>query len=132
MYNKINIEWGIYKARRKYYKTDGNFQTTMAELKKYQDDIKEIKTEINDFKASLQFTENKEFRKKKVKVFSERVKVYKVYDIQIDPELVHNKLVDIEDRSRRNNLRIYGVKEMSDETWEKCEEYVQQVFSVSV
>ena len=37
----------------------------MAELKKFQDDIKEIKIEINDFKASLQFTENKEFRKKK-------------------------------------------------------------------
>ena len=67
MYDKTNIEWGIYKARRKYYKTDGNFQTTMAELKKSQDDIKEIKIEINDFKASLQFTENKEFRKKKWK-----------------------------------------------------------------
>ena len=37
----------------------------MAELKKSQDDIKEIKIEINDFKASLQFTENKEIRKKK-------------------------------------------------------------------
>ena len=67
-----------------------------------------------------------------MKVFSESVKVYKVYDTQIDPELVHNKLVAIEDRSRRSNLRIYGVKEMSDETWEKCEEHVQQVFSVSV
>ena len=30
----------------------------MAELKKSQDDSKELKNEINDFKASLQFTEN--------------------------------------------------------------------------
>ena len=37
---------------------NGNFQTTMAELKKSQDDSKELKNEINDFKASLQFTEN--------------------------------------------------------------------------
>ena len=37
---------------------NGNFQTTMAELKKFQDDIKELKNKINDFKTSLQFTEN--------------------------------------------------------------------------
>ena len=38
---------------------NGNFQTTMTELKKKsQDGIKELKNEINDFKASLQFTEN--------------------------------------------------------------------------
>ena len=37
---------------------NGNFQTTMAELKKSQDEIKELKSEINDFKASLQFTAN--------------------------------------------------------------------------
>ena len=32
---------------------NGNFQTTMAVLKKSQDDIKELKNDINDFKASL-------------------------------------------------------------------------------
>ena len=37
---------------------NGNFQTTMAELKKFQDDIKELKNKINYFKTSLQFTEN--------------------------------------------------------------------------
>ena len=38
---------------------NGNFQTTTTELKKKsQDGIKELKNEINDFKASLQFTEN--------------------------------------------------------------------------
>ena len=37
---------------------NGNFQTTMAELKKSEDDIKELKNDINDFKAYLQFTEN--------------------------------------------------------------------------
>ena len=35
-----------------------NFQTTMAGLKKSQDDIKELKNEINDFKAGLHFTES--------------------------------------------------------------------------
>ena len=37
---------------------------------------------------------------------------------------IENKLVDLEDRSRRNNLRINGIKERKNETWEECEERV--------
>ena len=111
---------------------NGNFQTTMAELKKSQDDIKELKNEINDFKASLRFTENelketieslekkkrenREFRKKKHESIC--VEVDENYNTQIDPEFVHNKLTDLEDRLRRNNLRICRVTE-TNETWEK-------------
>ena len=38
--------------------TNRNFQTTMVGLNKSQDDIKELKNEINDFKTSLQFRES--------------------------------------------------------------------------
>ena len=31
---------------------------------------------------------------------------------------IENKLVDLEDRSMRNNLRINGIKEGKNETWE--------------
>ena len=37
---------------------------------------------------------------------------------------IKNKLVDLDDRSRRNNLRINGIKETKNETWEECEERV--------
>ena len=37
---------------------------------------------------------------------------------------IENKLVDLEDRSRRNNLRINGIKEGKNETWEEFEERV--------
>ena len=37
---------------------------------------------------------------------------------------IENKLVDLEDRSRRNNLRINGIKEGKNETWQECEERV--------
>ena len=37
---------------------------------------------------------------------------------------IENKLVDLEDRSRRNNLRMNGIKEGKNETWEECEERV--------
>ena len=39
------------------------------------------------------------------------------------------KLVDLEDRSRRNNLRIDGVKESKGETWEQCEQKVKAIFN---
>ena len=51
------------------------------------------------------------------------------YQNEIDPEYINNKLIDLEDRSRRNNLRIYGIMETNDESWEKCEEHADQVFS---
>ena len=37
---------------------------------------------------------------------------------------IENKLVDLEDRSKRNNLRINGIKEVKNETWEEFEERV--------
>ena len=45
------------------------------------------------------------------------------YNNQIDPEYIYNKLVDLEDRSRRCNLRIDGATEKKGETWEQCEVY---------
>ena len=47
----------------------------------------------------------------------------------IDPEFVKNKLMDLQDKSTRNNLRMHGVTETNDDTCEKCEEHVEQVFS---
>ena len=51
-----------------------------------------------------------------------------LYEYQIDPEFVENKLVELEDRSRWCNLRIDGVKETSNERWEKCEEHLETLF----
>ena len=35
----------------------------------------------------------------------------------LDPNEVSEKLIEIEDRSRRNNLRIDGLIENKNETW---------------
>ena len=41
----------------------------------------------------------------------------------------HNeKLIDLEDRQRRNNLRIDGVVEHVGETWEITEQKVKDIF----
>lgn len=110
---------------------NGNFQTTMAELKKSQEDIKELKKEINDFKLSIQFTEDE--LNEKIENIEEKHndisrRIDEINEYQIDPDYVYEKLVDLEDRSRRNNLRIYGVEETHNETWEKCEEHVEEIF----
>ena len=41
---------------------------------------------------------------------------------------MNEKLVDLESRSRRNNLRIDGVKENEKESWSEGEEKVKRIF----
>ena len=62
------------------------------------------------------------------KVRSLKQKVDEIYDYQIDPDEVEKKLTDLEDRSRRNNLRIDGVAEENGETWDDCERKVKEIF----
>ena len=51
-----------------------------------------------------------------------------ICDYQIDPDYVEQKLIDLEDRSRRNNQRVDGILETPAERWEDSEEKLQQVF----
>ena len=44
-----------------------------------------------------------------------------MYDYQLDSAFIEDKLIDLEDRWRRNNLRVDGIKERPNETWEDCE-----------
>ena len=104
-----------------------NFKITMEEIKKLQDEIKNLGKETCDLRSSLQLTAN--VLEEKVKKLEERcenmeTELQELYNNQIDPEYteyIYNKLVDLEDRSRRCNLRIHGVTENKGETWEQCE-----------
>ena len=46
---------------------------------------------------------------------------------QIDPENVEQKLIDLDDRSRRNDLIGDGILETAEISWEDCEEKLQQL-----
>ena len=126
----------IFKEEFEKQKNTGNlisanFKITMEEIKKSQDEIKNLGKEICDLRNSLEFTEN--VLEEKVKKLEERCKnmeteLQEFYNNQIDPDYIYNKLVDLEDRSRRCNLRIDGVTEKKGETWEHCEEEIQNVF----
>ena len=94
-------------------------------------EIKSIKTEMNDLKKSIEFTKNVLEEKvqkwqKKAEYLDERIR--EIYEWKLDPEYVHNKLVDLKDRSRRNNLRIDGIKEKVGESLDDCEAEVEKLF----
>jgi len=46
---------------------------------------------------------------------------------KMEKELKTNLRIILEDRSRRNNLEIDGIKEMDKETWDDCEERIKEV-----
>ena len=46
-------------------------------------------------------------------------KISKIYDFQLDPDHIQDRLTDLKDRSRHNNIRIDSVKDLKNETWEK-------------
>ena len=94
-------------------------------------EIKNIKCEVHELKKNIEFTE--EVLEEKVqnmhrKVRSLKEKVDEIYDYQIDPDEVEKKLTDLEDCSRRNNLRKDGVAEEIGETWDDCERKVKEIF----
>ena len=45
----------------------------------------------------------------------------------MDPNDVSSKLVELEDRSRQNNLRIDRIEETPNKTWEDCETKIQEL-----
>ena len=88
----------------------------MEEIKKSQEQIKELKKEVTDLKSSIDHTDAD------LNDLSDRVD-------EVDPEYVANKLIDLEDRSRHNNLRTDDISESRNETWEEYEEEIQKVFN---
>ena len=44
-----------------------------------------------------------------------------MYEYHLDLALNEDKLIDLQDRQRRNSLRVDGIKERPNETLEDCE-----------
>ena len=85
-----------------------NFKITMEEIRKLQEPIKELKKEVTDLKSSVEHTDAD------LDDLTDRVD--EIYDYQMGAEYVTNKLIDLEDRSRRSNLRKDGISEVRNET----------------
>ena len=48
-------------------------------------------------------------------------RVQEMYDYQLDPAFIEDNLIDLDDRSRRNNLEVDDIQERPNGTWEDFE-----------
>ena len=102
----------------------GNFSITKQQTE-------EVKKEQLDLRKSIEFTENQleeKVNNAKNKLVDIEQRIEEIYDYQIDLDHVKQKLIDLDDRSRKNNLRVDHILETLEDTWENCEEKLQQVF----
>ena len=81
--------------------------------------MKKIGKEVADLKQSLEFTEN--VLEEKVKKLHEKHanlanQCNELYNNSLESDYFYNKLVDLEDRSRGNDLRIDGIAEGPNES----------------
>ena len=89
-------------------------------------EIRELKAHLSNLKQSLEFTEDRlEETVNGLKSENEKLKskMKELYECPKDPEFIKNKLVKLVDHSRRCSLRLDGVKETSNETWEKYDKH---------
>ena len=94
-----------------------------------------LKKEINELRQSIEHTE-KVLEDKGARVEENlghvESRVQEMYDYQLDPAFIEDKLIDLEDRSRRNNLRADSMKERPNETWEDCKNELHTLFKDSL
>ena len=92
--------------------------------------LNEISGEVLELTKSLEFTQGEV--KEEITCIKDDLNQVKT-DLQelgedvLDPDYVINKLIELEDRSRRNNIRIDGIEDDQNETWDSCEEKVQKL-----
>ena len=91
----------------------------MTEIKKVQNDINEPKTSFEYIETVLE----EKVAKAEKKEGKLQEQINKLWDYQVDPErleLTERKIVDLGDRSRRNNLGIDGINEKENGIWDEC------------
>ena len=120
--SKINDEKRLINLIRKVFKEEFaqqeknilnlisvNFSIT-------QQQIKDVKKEISDLRKSIEFTENQleeKVNNTENKLADIEHRTEKIYDYQID---VEQELIGLDDRSRRNKLRLDDILETPWET----------------
>ena len=92
--------------------------------------LNKIFQEVDEITKSLKFTQNKfdeELANVKSNVKKVKSDTKQITEDLLDQGKVSSKLIKLEDRSRRNNLRIDGIAKDQNESWHECEEKVLEV-----
>eukprot|EP00112_Aurelia_sp_Birch-Aquarium-sp1_P003385 Seg1379.2 transcript_id=Seg1379.2/GoldUCD/mRNA.D3Y31 product="hypothetical protein" protein_id=Seg1379.2/GoldUCD/D3Y31 len=104
---------------------------TMIEMvvNEFREDLKAVKNDVNDLKASIQFTqkdvdENKQnVSEMAVNSAAQSTALNDVFKGLDDLEAKSDYL---ENQSRRNDIKIFGIAEEHGETWDDCESKVKK------
>jgi hypothetical protein len=97
------------------------------QLNTIKDENKTLKLEISDLKKSVNFISDK-YDKVLVELAEAKPARKNQNNIENNlSETMQDKLAELEDRSRRNNLRINGIEESDNESWEDCEKKVKDI-----
>ena len=101
-----------------------------SELTNTNERLDKISQEVVEITKSLEFTQEElhdGFANVKNDIKKVQTDLREIEDDLLDPTFVMEKLTELEDRSRRNNVRIDGIPETPNETWENCEEEVRKI-----
>ena len=99
-------------------------------LQNKNDHLDKISKEMTELTKSLEFTQDQ--LEGEINNITENIKhletsIKGIKDNILDPNDVSSKIIESGDRSRRNNLRIDGIEEKPNETWEDCEIEIQEL-----
>ena len=92
--------------------------------------LNKISDEVVELTKSLEFTQaevKEEITNIKDNLNQVKTEIQELGEDVLDPDYVTNQLIELEDCSRRNNIRIDRIEEEQYETWGRCEEKVQKV-----
>ena len=104
-------------------------------IKVTNDCLDRILQDVTDLKQSLEFTQEQmkeEINKIKKDLKDLDKNINEVQQDLLDPKYVSSKLIESEDWSRRNKLRIDEIDEEPNETWDKCGSRVQELIEVNL
>ncbi|XP_065677412.1 uncharacterized protein LOC124808589 [Hydra vulgaris] len=115
----------FYLMDKKSEETENHYRNQNAKK------ISTLATEVEEIKVSLNFHE--ELIENKIKTaldtfIKNKPTHNEIHNNNIELKKINSKLREIDDRSRRKNLRVEGVKEDDNESWLESEIKVKKIF----
>lgn len=106
----------------------GNFEISKQQITDLKKEIKELRQIIEHAVNVLE--DRVACVKEKIGNIESRIR--EIYDYQLDPAFIKDKLIDLEDQSRLNNWSIYSINEKPNETWEDYEKELDTLLEKSL
>ena len=103
------------------------------EIKDNNSRLEQISKETDDLKLSLETYQNiNDTKIKQIEETLSKIRGISIENVLKDNAEMKEKIRELEDRSRRDNLRFDGIKEYQNESWGDTEEILKEALSNSL